>query len=973
MPRKPSRRLHERLDDLFSGLPAPEPEHQGPASPARPLIAVPGGWLWESDLEGRYTWCSPEFGTFLGVSPSKVLSQAVADVGLVRESATELRGLMAASAPIENVLLIYRAVDGSRVRVLLSADVRPGLDGRPAGLRGAVQVLEISPSSNGGESAAIAEAPPVELAPEPAADVSQTLEETETPAQVETPPFEIEEPPTELAASWGEITAPAELSPPAAEVTAPAAEETAPWLEPKAAEPEPPVAAQPSEAEVEPSVEEELPTEDEVITPWEAHSMPAMPASVKREPVVEAPPPPEPKRTPTGSLDRPSRPIRRRQTGSLPKPTPPADSTATTARPGTGELALDRPSRPVRKRQTGRLSPELQAEAEQARLAVTVPPPAGAVSPFEPAPRVATWGPSTAYVDSDEAIQPLMLESAEAITEPRIEGGRLLVPIRVQDEILGVLAFEGSRAGGAWSNYDIEMALAVSQQLAVTLQDARSAQLTQQALDEMREADRLKTQFLANMSHELRTPLNSIIGFSRVILKGIDGPINETQEQDLKAIHGAGLHLLGLINDILDVSKIEAGKMELTFGEVDLGEIVHGVMSTAIALVKDKPIELRTDMQEGLPPVQADSIRVRQVLLNLVSNAAKFTDQGYIEVSAHLIDEAGQREVLVAVEDTGSGISPSDQEKLFEPFSQVDASPTRKTGGTGLGLSICRHLIELHGGTIWVESSPGEGSVFYFTLPVEQALPEAEGAEAPLVLAIDDNASVLARYRSSFESMGYRFQALPQADGAVDLAAQLQPAILVVDPQLPSQAAWGLIQGLRTSTSTRTTPILLGSFAPDSGRAFRLHSGDILPAPVAAGDLIVALKRVLPADKPTPVVLLVDDKSEAMEELQGDLAENGQFSVRTASSSSELYEKARHEPPDVIVLHALMARAEGFRALEIVRKDAALQSIPLILLARSQPHPEERRQLALYVEYLQRQGTATEADYLSDLKRTVQA
>jgi signal transduction histidine kinase/DNA-binding response OmpR family regulator len=726
------------------------------------------------------------------------------------------------------------------------------------------------------------------------------------------------------------------------------------------------------------TVDEEAIPEDDVVTPWEAHA--AIPVQPKPAPPAEPPaetasPSTKPSAEvlgdrPVEGLDRPSRPVRRRQTGRLTRPESPPETPP--ARPGTGELTLDRPSRPIRKRQTGRLSPET-ADAAAARLAVPAPQPAEEVSPFEPAPRIATWGPAAAYVDSEEAIQPLTLDSPQAIQEPRIDGDRLLVPIRVQDEILGVLAFEGPGQGKPWADRDIEMATAISQQLAVTLQDARSAQLTQQALEEMREADRLKTQFLANMSHELRTPLNSIIGFSRVILKGIDGPVNETQEQDLKAIHSAGLHLLGLINDILDVSKIEAGKMELTFGEVDLAEIVHGVMSTAIALVKEKPIDLRTDIQEGLPLVQADSIRVRQILLNLVSNSAKFTDQGYIEVSAHLIEESEEPEVLVAVADTGTGISLIDQAKLFEPFSQVDASPTRKTGGTGLGLSICRHLVELHGGTIWVESTPAEGSVFYFTLPVTQPLGEPEAGQAPLVLAVDDHPSVLARYRATFESLGYRFQALPQADGALELAAQLQPGLIVIDPHLPTQAAWGLIQGLRASAPTRGIPLVLGSFTPDSGRAYRLHADDVLPWPVSSEVLAEALKRWSPAGKASPSILMVGDAAPELETLRDDLAEGGAHVVRMAGTGAAFYDLARRERPDIIVLQAFMARAEGFRVLEVLRKDQLLQSVPLVLLVSSQPHPEERRQLSLYVEYLQRQGTSSEADYLAGMRRVAEA
>jgi signal transduction histidine kinase len=324
----------------------------------------------------------------------------------------------------------------------------------------------------------------------------------------------------------------------------------------------------------------------------------------------------------------------------------------------------------------------------------------------------------TGFLVEEDEVVPTDIEVESMVEDIQIDGAILKVPIRTPDEILGVIEFDAGTDGKGWFPEDASLAEEISQQLALALQDARTHQLTTQALDEMREADRLKTQFLANMSHELRTPLNSIIGFSRVILKGIDGPINETQEKDLNAIYSAGQHLLGLINDMLDLSKIEAGKMELTFNEVDLIETINSVLSTAQGLLKDKPIELVVDLPETLPTILADSIRVRQILLNLLSNSAKFTERGEIGVSVRemTIDDADS--IVVAVFDTGPGIHPSEQQKLFEPFSQVDASPTRKTGGTGLGLSITRHLVELHGGRIWVDSAPGEGSTFAFSLPL---------------------------------------------------------------------------------------------------------------------------------------------------------------------------------------------------------------------------------------------------------------
>lgn len=303
----------------------------------------------------------------------------------------------------------------------------------------------------------------------------------------------------------------------------------------------------------------------------------------------------------------------------------------------------------------------------------------------------------------------------------------LRVPVRTQDGLYATLEFEAERAQDGWAEHDRLLVEAVAQQLGTAIQDARTHSLTQTALEEMREADRLKTQFLANMSHELRTPLNSIIGFSRVILKGIDGPITDLQEQDLRAIYNAGLHLLGLINDILDLTKIEARKMDLTFGEVDLREVIRSVMATAVGLVKDKPIELAVQIPEDLPRLQADALRVRQILLNLISNAAKFTERGRIGVSARVMNSATSPEIEVSVSDTGLGIDRKAQAKLFEPFTQVDASTARRTSGTGLGLSICRHLVELHGGRIWVDSAPGQGSTFFFTLPLQP--PDSLSAE----------------------------------------------------------------------------------------------------------------------------------------------------------------------------------------------------------------------------------------------------
>ncbi|MHB8483019.1 MAG: sensor histidine kinase [Nitrospiria bacterium] len=228
-------------------------------------------------------------------------------------------------------------------------------------------------------------------------------------------------------------------------------------------------------------------------------------------------------------------------------------------------------------------------------------------------------------------------------------------------------------------------------------------------------ADRAKTQFLTNISHELRTPLNSVIGFSKILLKKIDGPLTEKQEEDLNAIYQSGIHLLGLISDLLDLSKIEAGKMDLFKEKIDLGEVVRGVMVTAQALVKGKEVELKTEVDSRLSLICGDALRVRQVVLNLVSNAIKFTELGEVTVRA----ERRGNYAVISVRDTGCGIRDEDQGRLFQEFLQVNAASHPKKEGTGLGLAISKKLVELHGGEIWIESRLEEGSTFSFTLPVD--------------------------------------------------------------------------------------------------------------------------------------------------------------------------------------------------------------------------------------------------------------
>lgn len=289
------------------------------------------------------------------------------------------------------------------------------------------------------------------------------------------------------------------------------------------------------------------------------------------------------------------------------------------------------------------------------------------------------------------------------------------VPLQQENRPIGWMCVQSYEAR-AYSDNHTQLLRSIATQTTLALENSRLFEQIQTALADLQQLDKLKTQFLANMSHELRTPLNSIIGFSRVILKGIDGPITQEQEEDLTSIFVNGQHLLTLINEILDMAKIEAGKMTLLFEWVELEELAKTAVSSIRSLVKTG-VDLTWQIAPNTPPIEADPMRVRQILINLLSNSAKYTYQGAICLS---IDRYDDQNIHIAVRDSGIGIAPEDYDKLFKAFEQVDSSTTRIEGGTGLGLPITQSLVKMHQGNIWFESMVGQGSTFHIILPIQQ-------------------------------------------------------------------------------------------------------------------------------------------------------------------------------------------------------------------------------------------------------------
>ncbi|MEA3351536.1 MAG: GAF domain-containing protein [Chloroflexota bacterium] len=413
-----------------------------------------------------------------------------------------------------------------------------------------------------------------------------------------------------------------------------------------------------------------------------------------------------------------------------------------------------------------------------------------------------------------------------------------IIPIVSPTGTLGIVSINRYHPASNFTDEEINLINTLVTQAAVAIQNARLYEEQLETAEELRELDKLKLQFLANMSHELRTPLNSIIGFSRVIMKGIDGPVTEQQNQDLSAIYNAGQHLLIMINDILDISKIDAGKMELAFEDVELQQIVESVLATVRGLVKDKPIELITSIPDNLPLVRGDPTRIRQILLNLISNSAKFTEEGSITITARQqTSSEGKPEIYISIIDTGIGIATDDQEDLFEPFTQVDGSPTRRTGGTGLGLSITRLLVDLHGGRIGIDSKVGKGSTFYFTLPLTHD-------ETVTIMAIEGSDQIVEVYQHYLVDTKYQIIPVTDPSDAVKLALELQPFAITLDLTLPNHNGWDILRDLTQDAGTSHIPIIICSIKEAKEKALEMGAADYLLKPILKNDLIDALNRI---------------------------------------------------------------------------------------------------------------------------------
>jgi PAS domain S-box-containing protein len=545
------------------------------------------------------------------------------------------------------------------------------------------------------------------------------------------------------------------------------------------------------------------------------------------------------------------------------------------------------------------------------------------------------------------------------------------ISLKIGARVVGALDVH-SREVNTFHPEEIAVLETLADQISVAVDNARSYDLAQQAVEEMREVDTIKTQFLANMSHELRTPLNSIIGFSRVILKGIDGPVTEQQTQDLSAIYNSGQHLLGLINNILDLSKIDAGKMELAAEEMNVGDAIASVVSTSAGLVKDKPIKIVQQIDSNLPTIRADPMRLRQIMLNLISNATKFTEEGSITVSANLhTSSTGSPEVMISVIDTGPGIAPEDQKKLFQAFSQVDSSPTRKTGGTGLGLSICKRLVEMHGGKIGIHSTVGKGSTFYFTVPLfKTVVPiQHEGGERT-ILCIDDDSQVISLYERYLKPQGFQIISATNPQTAKDLARQIKPYAITLDIMMPEMDGWTVLRELKADPATHSIPVIICSIVEEEDKGFSLGAADYLVKPISEEDLVSSL-NILNGDGSIKDVLIIDDSRDDLRLMEKVITEHSTYHVLTAQGGEQGWEMLLKERPSAVILDLFMPDLNGFAILERLRTAPELRDLPVIVVTGVELNADQKRQLDNLGKTMLQKGMLKEEELFSTLEKVL--
>jgi signal transduction histidine kinase/DNA-binding response OmpR family regulator len=561
----------------------------------------------------------------------------------------------------------------------------------------------------------------------------------------------------------------------------------------------------------------------------------------------------------------------------------------------------------------------------------------------------------------------------------------LAIPLLREGRVMGGLSVY-RREVGNFSTEVVNLLQTFATQSVLAIQNARLFREIEDKSRQLEVASRYKSEFLANMSHELRTPLNAIIGYSEMLEEEAADLDQKTFIPDLQKINGAGKHLMSLISNILDLSKIEAGKMDLYLENFEIVPMIKEVIATVKPLIEKNANTLQLHYADGLGQMRSDVTKLRQMLFNLLSNASKFTERGTITLRVDRENANGNGWVSFSVSDTGIGMTPEQTSKLFQAFTQADTSTTRKYGGTGLGLAISQKFCHLLGGEITIESALGQGSTFRVRLPIivaeskadvlprseETTLTTAQVSEgAPTVLVIDDDPTVHDLVQRFLNKEGLNMLAARNGEEGLRLAKEVHPAAITLDVLMPGMDGWAVLTELKADPVLSEIPVIMLTIMDEKQMGYALGAADYLTKPIDWDRLAAILQRYDCARPPCPLLVVEDDP--VMRDMLRRRLEKEDWTVIEAENGRVALERMAERQPDLILLDLMMPEMDGFQFLDEIRKRRDWRSIPVIVVTAKELSTEDRQRLNGSVEKILQKGAYSREELIREVRDLVKA